>query len=60
MAPVKGRRWTTCRAGPRNKAGKVTEVWLGGARLRPEKALAAVLESRFGSDKAPDKPRSRH
>jgi CubicO group peptidase (beta-lactamase class C family) len=44
----------------RNKAGKVTEVWLGGARLRPEKALVAVMERRFGSDKAPKKPRQRH
>ena len=25
----------------RNKAGNITEVWLAGARLKPEKAVAA-------------------
>jgi CubicO group peptidase (beta-lactamase class C family) len=44
----------------RNKAGKVTEVWLGGARLRPEQQIVAAMERRFGSDKAPNKPRARH
>ena len=31
----------------RNKAGKVTEVWLAGARLKPEKNLAAEMERKY-------------
>jgi hypothetical protein len=43
----------------RTTTGKVSEIWLGGTRLRPEKALAAVLERRFGSDQPMQKPRLR-
>jgi hypothetical protein len=39
----------------RSKAGKVSEIWLAGSRLRPEKAVAAELARRYG----PNKPRSR-
>jgi CubicO group peptidase (beta-lactamase class C family) len=31
----------------RNKAGAVTEVWLAGARLKPEKQLAAEMERKY-------------
>jgi hypothetical protein len=31
----------------RNKAGTVTEVWLAGARLKPEKSLAAEMERKY-------------
>jgi hypothetical protein len=32
----------------RNKAGKVTEVWFAGGNGRPEKAVAAEMERRYG------------
>ena len=32
----------------RNKAGKVTDVWLGGADMKSEKALAVEMERRYG------------
>jgi CubicO group peptidase (beta-lactamase class C family) len=32
----------------RSKAGKVTEIWLAGANVKREKALAAEMERRFG------------
>ncbi|CAN5419488.1 serine hydrolase domain-containing protein [soil metagenome] len=32
----------------RSKAGKVNEVWLGGAKLRPEKTVVADLARRYG------------
>jgi CubicO group peptidase (beta-lactamase class C family) len=31
----------------RNKAGTVTDIWLAGGNLKPEKALAAELERRY-------------
>jgi hypothetical protein len=31
----------------RNKAGTVTEVWLAGARLKPEKKLAAEMKRKY-------------
>ena len=31
----------------RNKAGTVTDVWLAGARLKPEKSLAAEMERKY-------------
>jgi hypothetical protein len=31
----------------RNKAGTITDVWLAGARLRPEKNLTAEMERRY-------------
>jgi CubicO group peptidase (beta-lactamase class C family) len=37
----------------RSKAGKVTEVWLGGSRLRPEKTVVAEMERRYGSGRRP-------
>ena len=38
----------------RSKAGRVTEVWLAGSKLRPEKTVVADMEKRYGS-----KPRAR-
>jgi CubicO group peptidase (beta-lactamase class C family) len=35
----------------RNKAGNVTEVWVAGSRLIPEKALAAELERKYATRK---------
>lgn len=35
----------------RNKAGKVTEVWFAGSRVRPEKVVAAEMERRYGPRK---------
>lgn len=35
----------------RNKAGKVTEVWFAGSKVRPEKVVAAEMERRYGSRK---------
>ena len=35
----------------RSKAGKVTEVWMAGSKLRPEKAVMADLERRYGDAK---------
>jgi len=35
----------------RNKAGKVTDIWLAGSNLKPEKILAAELERRYGPRK---------
>lgn len=32
----------------RSKAGKVTDVWLAGANLRPEKTVVADIERRYG------------
>ncbi|QDM17701.1 beta-lactamase family protein [Tardiphaga sp. vice352] len=32
----------------RSKAGKVIEVWLAGSKLRPEKAVIADMERRYG------------
>jgi CubicO group peptidase (beta-lactamase class C family) len=32
----------------RNKAGKVTEVWFAGGKGRPEKAVAAEMERKYG------------
>jgi CubicO group peptidase (beta-lactamase class C family) len=31
----------------RNKSGAVTEVWIGGAQIKPEKLLAADIERRY-------------
>jgi len=31
----------------RNKAGTVTDVWLAGAGLKPEKNLTAELERKY-------------
>ena len=33
----------------RSKSGKITEVWLGGTRFRPEKVVAAEMERRYGN-----------
>jgi CubicO group peptidase (beta-lactamase class C family) len=35
----------------RNKAGKVTEVWFAGGKARPEKAVVAEMERRYGRSK---------
>jgi CubicO group peptidase (beta-lactamase class C family) len=35
----------------RNKAGAVTDIWLAGANLKPEKTLAAELERRYAIGK---------
>jgi len=35
----------------RNKAGKVTEVWFAGSKVRPEKAVAAEMERRYAPRK---------
>lgn len=35
----------------RNKAGKVTEVWFAGGKVRPEKAVAAEMERRYSARK---------
>jgi len=32
----------------RNRAGKVTEIWLGGSRCAPESEIVQELESRYG------------
>jgi CubicO group peptidase (beta-lactamase class C family) len=43
----------------RNKAGTVTDIWLAGGNLKPEKALAAELERRYAPRKRrPDNSRS--
>jgi CubicO group peptidase (beta-lactamase class C family) len=43
----------------RNKAGTVTDIWLAGGNLKPEKALAAELERRYAPRKRrPDHSRS--
>jgi hypothetical protein len=31
----------------RNKAGSVTDIWLAGGNLKPEKTLAAEMERRY-------------
>jgi hypothetical protein len=33
----------------RNKAGTVTDVWLAGAELKPEKNVAAEMERRYAA-----------
>ncbi len=35
----------------RNKAGHVTDIWLAGSNLKPEKILAAEMERRYGPRK---------
>ena len=35
----------------RNKAGTVTDIWLAGGNLKPEKILAAEMERRYGPPK---------
>ena len=35
----------------RNKAGTVTEIWFGGGMARPERAVAAEIERRYGARK---------
>jgi hypothetical protein len=35
----------------RNKAGKVTDVWLAGSRLTPEKTLVAEIERKYAPRK---------
>ncbi len=35
----------------RSKAGKVTEVWLAGSKLRPEKTVVADMEKRYGGQR---------
>jgi CubicO group peptidase (beta-lactamase class C family) len=35
----------------RSKTGKLTEVWLGGSKLRPEAAVAAELDRKYGAGK---------
>jgi CubicO group peptidase (beta-lactamase class C family) len=35
----------------RNKAGNVTEIWLAGSRMIPEKTLAAELERKYATRK---------
>jgi CubicO group peptidase (beta-lactamase class C family) len=35
----------------RNKAGTVTDIWLAGANLKPEKTLAAEMERRYAPRK---------
>ena len=35
----------------RNKAGKVTDIWLGGVHAKPEKTLAAEIERRYAKGK---------
>ncbi|SDR95253.1 serine hydrolase domain-containing protein [Bradyrhizobium canariense] len=37
----------------RNKAGTITDIWLAGSNLKPEKAVAAEIDRRY----APHKPR---
>jgi len=39
----------------RSKAGKVSDIWLGGANVKPEKSLAAELERKYARGKR--KPR---
>ena len=36
----------------RNKAGTVTEIWIAGSNLRPEKAMAAEIERRYAARKS--------
>jgi CubicO group peptidase (beta-lactamase class C family) len=36
----------------RNKAGTVTEIWIAGSNLRPEKAMAAEIERRYAGRKS--------
>ncbi|SHL71352.1 CubicO group peptidase, beta-lactamase class C family [Bradyrhizobium lablabi] len=36
----------------RNKAGRVTDIWLAGSNLKREKILAAEMERRYGPRKA--------
>jgi hypothetical protein len=33
----------------RSKAGTVTDIWLAGANLKPEKVLAAEIERRYAA-----------
>jgi CubicO group peptidase (beta-lactamase class C family) len=35
----------------RNKSGRVTDIWLAGGNLKPEKILAAEMARRYGSRK---------
>ena len=35
----------------RNKAGTVTDIWLAGGNLKPEKTLAKELERKYPSNK---------
>jgi hypothetical protein len=35
----------------RNKAGKVTDIWLAGANARPEKVVTAEMERRYARRK---------
>jgi hypothetical protein len=37
----------------RNASGQVSEIWLGGTRLRPEAEVAADLQEHYGSTKTP-------
>ena len=39
----------------RNKSGTVTDIWLAGADLRPEKAVAAEIERRYAPTKRPSR-----
>jgi hypothetical protein len=38
----------------RNKSGVVTDVWIAGAHIKPEKALAAEMERRYRATKKQD------
>ena len=35
----------------RSKAGKVTDIWLAGANVKSEKALAREIERKFGGER---------
>jgi hypothetical protein len=35
----------------RNKRGAVSDIWLAGSNLKPEKTLAAEIERRYGPRK---------
>jgi CubicO group peptidase (beta-lactamase class C family) len=35
----------------RNKAGRITDIWLAGSNLKPEKAVAAEIERRYAPRK---------
>jgi hypothetical protein len=40
----------------RNKAGKVTDIWLGGVHAKRERILAGDIERRYARDKRRSKP----
>ena len=42
----------------RNKAGKVTDIWLAGANARPEKVVAAEMERRYARHKKASRARA--